>query len=51
MLKICSQLDKNEKIWFLSQEPGWSDLILARSEIHPGKEPKGQTKILWHMKC
>ena len=38
---------KSEKIWFLRQTPGWSDLIPARSQIFPGKEPKGQTKMLW----
>jgi len=36
-----------KKIWFLRQEPGWSDLIPARGQIHPGKKPKGQTNMLW----
>jgi len=35
-------------MWFLRQDPGWSDLILQgpNSQFYPGKEPKGQTKIL-----
>jgi len=44
-VKICNQLE-SEKIWFLRQDPGWSDLILARGQIDPGKWFKGQTKIL-----
>jgi len=31
---------------FLRQDPGWSDLILARGQISAAKEPKGQTKIV-----
>ena len=29
-----------KKIWFLRQEPGWSDQIFARGQIYPGKGPK-----------
>ena len=43
-MKTCNELVKKvKKIWFLRQEPGWSDLILARGQ--PILE-KGQTKIL-----
>jgi len=31
---------KSEKIWCLTQDPRWSDLILARGQIYPGKAPK-----------
>jgi len=44
-MKICNQLVKKvKKIWFLRQEPVWSDLIPARGQMIPGKEPepKGQ---------
>jgi len=44
-------------MWFLGQDPGWSELILARASVswkRANTEPKGQTKILgppsaiWH---
>jgi len=45
------------KIWFLRQDPGWSDLIFARGQIYPGKGPKksqrakpkfwGSASVIW----
>ena len=37
---LQSTSQKCEKIWFLRQDPGWSDLIFARGQIYPGKGPK-----------
>jgi len=39
---------KSEKIGFLRQDPGFSDLILARGQIYPGK---GSNENVWACKC
>jgi len=49
LVKICNELVKKWKIWFLRQDPAWSELILARGQptLEKGqKRAKGQTKIL-----
>jgi len=39
---------KSKKIVFLRQDPGLSDLILARGQIYPGKGPN---ENVWACKC
>jgi len=48
-VKICNQLSQNsEEIWFLRQDPGWSDLNFCRGQIYPAKGPN---KNFWTSKC
>jgi len=45
---------KCEKIWFLRQDPEWSDLIFARDQIYPGKgqkRAKGPNQNIGASKC
>jgi len=49
-VKTCNQLVKKvKKMWFLRQDPRWSDLILEKGQsiLEKGqKRTKGQTKLL-----
>jgi len=54
MMKICNQLQGSqisERIWFLRQEPGWSDLILARGQIYPEKSQRTKRDHFGAKKC